>query len=139
MDPSDLDAAIAGVCAATRGVRIAFLFGSHASGRPHRDSDVDVGVVTDRRLLPDRSSRFDLRVQLSSDLAAALHHNQIDVVILDDAPALFARQVLRTGRLLWSSDEDSVRQFTRQTQLRAADIEPAVLRGRKTAAEVLAR
>jgi predicted nucleotidyltransferase len=31
-----------------REVVAAYLFGSHASGRAHRESDVDVGVLLDR-------------------------------------------------------------------------------------------
>jgi hypothetical protein len=45
-----LTAALQGVEA--EGVVSAYLFGSHAEARAHRESDVDVGVLLDRRAFP---------------------------------------------------------------------------------------
>ena len=36
----------------TAGLVAAYLFGSHAEGRPHRESDVDLGVLLDRSAHP---------------------------------------------------------------------------------------
>jgi predicted nucleotidyltransferase len=50
----------------------AYLFGSHAEDRAHRESDVDVGVVLDRRALPGPRDRFEAALRLSAHLQAAL-------------------------------------------------------------------
>ena len=66
----------------------AWLFGSHGEKRAHLESDVDVGVLLDRRLLPTAAQRFDLRLRLTSDLIHALGRNEVDLVVLNDAPAV---------------------------------------------------
>lgn len=35
-----------------------YVFGSHAAGRAHRQSDVDIGVVLDRRVHATSKARF---------------------------------------------------------------------------------
>jgi predicted nucleotidyltransferase len=50
----------------------AYLFGSHAAGSAHRESDVDVGVVLDCAVHGTRAARFDERVRLASELIGAL-------------------------------------------------------------------
>lgn len=40
------------------GVVAAYLFGSHAEGRAHRESDVDVGVLLDYAELPTARARL---------------------------------------------------------------------------------
>jgi predicted nucleotidyltransferase len=66
------------------GVDSAYLFGGHAAGRAHRQSDVDVAVLLSRQRYPDRASRFDRRLQLTADLIAHLHRNDVDLVVLND-------------------------------------------------------
>jgi predicted nucleotidyltransferase len=52
------------------GVVAAYLFGSHAEGNDHRESDVDVGVLLDRRLSTSQA-RFESSQRLAADLASA--------------------------------------------------------------------
>ena len=121
------------------GVVSAYLFGSHGRGRAHRESDVDVGVVADRQVFPEGSDRFDLRLRLSADLIHALGVNDVDVVVLNDAPPLFAREVLARGARLLCTSEDRDRDFRRDVQLRAADLAPFLERHRRTKLDALAR
>ena len=60
--------------------------GREPTGATHRDSDVDVAVVIDRGVMPDRGTRSDLQVRLTADLIAATHRNDVQVVIVNDAP-----------------------------------------------------
>jgi predicted nucleotidyltransferase len=46
------------------GVAAVYLFGSHAEGRAHRESDIDLGVLLDWQRYPTREERFDARVSL---------------------------------------------------------------------------
>src|SRR5438874_5082112 len=79
-----------------RGIVSAYLFGSVAEGRAHRESDVDVGILLDRAVYPRAADRFDIRLRCVGPLTAALGR-AIDVVILNDAPPQLARHILTTG------------------------------------------
>jgi predicted nucleotidyltransferase len=50
------------------GVVAAYLFGSHAAARAHRESDIDVGVLLDWARYPTRDARFEARVRIGSEL-----------------------------------------------------------------------
>ena len=121
------------------GLISAYLFGSHAAGRAHRESDVDVGVCLDRRVLPERAARFELRVRLTSDLIHAVRCNDVDVVVLNDAPPLLARRVLRHGMNLVRASPDLDRDFYRDVQIRVADLAPFLDRYRRLTADALSR
>jgi len=109
----------------------AYLFGRHATGTAHRESDVDVGVLLDWQAFPDAAARFDERVRLVAVLVGALHRNDVDLVILNDAPPQLARHVLTTGRRVFCRDVDADHAFLRTTLSRAADIEPFLRRTRR--------
>lgn len=117
----------------------AFLFGSHAEGRAHRESDIDVAVLLDRRLCPDARDRFEKRVELTSELIAALHDNEVDLVVLNDAPPLLGRRIVLSGRLVHCADAEAERAFRRDVQIRAADLAPFIEKARRRLLEVLSR
>jgi predicted nucleotidyltransferase len=80
----------------------AYLFGSSATGATHAHSDVDVAVyVADQR---PSGSAFGYAADLSAVLMAALGTNQVDVVVLNDAPPLLYHCVLRDGERILSRD-----------------------------------
>lgn len=116
----DVEAAIVEVAKRTPGLVSVYLFGSVAEGRAHQESDVDVGVLLDWKLSPPE--RFDVRLSLIGDLSTP--ERDADVVILNDAPPLFARTILYRGRRIYCSDPAADHEFVRNTQLVAADIEP---------------
>jgi predicted nucleotidyltransferase len=70
--PDDVAARLTRLLAAIRpaGIISAYLFGSHAEHRAHRESDVDVGILLDRTVYPSEGARFDERVRLSAWLGA---------------------------------------------------------------------
>lgn len=117
----------------------AYLFGSHAEGRAHRESDLDVGVLLDRVEYPTRESRTDVRIELSSDLGAALGVDRVDVVSLLDAPPELGRRIVLDGRLVHCRDAEAEHAFRRDVQLRAADLAPWLDRVRRVKLEALAR
>ena len=112
------------------GVVSAYLFGSEAEGRSHRESDVDVGVLLDRSVFPSSRDRFEKRLALISDFERGLKGRMVDVVILNDAPPQLARHVVTRGRRIHCSDPEADHAFLRDVQLRAADIEPFLRRMR---------
>ena len=107
----------------------AFLFGSRVEGRGHRESDVDVAVLLRPEL--DRRQRFETRLRLTSELIAALHFNDIDLVVLNDAPPLLARRIVLDGERVYCADAEADHAFRRDVQLRAADLAPFIERGRR--------
>ncbi len=98
----------------------AYLFGSQARGDAHTGSDVDVAVFIDR----DRAGAapFGYPAELATVLAAALGADadqekrvrksmeeradaaRVDVVVLNEAPPLLYRRVLRDGIRLLARD-----------------------------------
>jgi predicted nucleotidyltransferase len=114
------------------GVASAYLFGSQAiPGRAHRESDVDVAVLLDWQRHAGRGERFDVRVRLTSELISVLHHNEVDLVVLNDAPPLFARAIVWEGIRLFAADPEADRDYVRNVQLRAADLAPWLERVRR--------
>lgn len=115
----------------------AYLFGSRMEGREHRESDVDVAVLLNSQL--SHQQRFEIRLRLISDLIAALHHNEIDVVVLNDVPPLFARRIVLDGKRVSCGDLESDHAFRRDIQLRAADLAPFMERSRRALLAVIRR
>jgi predicted nucleotidyltransferase len=121
------------------GVLSAYLFGSHASGKAHRESDVDVAVLLDWKVFPDARSRFEQRLLLPGRLSTAAGHGNVDVVILNDAPPHFARRIVTSGRRLFCADPEADHAFVRTVLLRAADLEPFLRRTRRLKLNAIAR
>lgn len=82
----------------------AYLFGSRARGRAQPDSDIDVAVCVDAGKARALGGSWGYRAALATDLMAALRTNDVDVVVLNDAPPLLYRRVLRDGIRVSSRD-----------------------------------
>lgn len=115
----------------------AYLFGSHEEDRAHSESDVDVGVLLDRTRFPSPEDRFRERVRLGSALIGALQRNEVDVVILNDAPPLLGRHVVTRGQRVHCRDPEADREFVRVVQIQAADLAPFLDRMRALKLEAL--
>ena len=96
-----------------------------------------MAVLLDWRRHPDRGERFDLRVRLTSELISALHHNEVDLVVLNDAPPLFGRHIVREGTRVFAAGPEADRAYVRDVQLRAADLAPWLARARRRKLEAL--
>jgi predicted nucleotidyltransferase len=121
------------------GVAAAYLFGSHALGRAHAESDVDVGLVLDLRQVSDRPARSRLALDLASDLIAATHNNAVDVVVLNDASPELSAAVVTRGRRIYLADAAIEHEFRRTAQLRYADLRPFLERTRRVKLEAIRR
>jgi predicted nucleotidyltransferase len=137
----DISATLTRLLAATppRGLVSAYLFGSHADGRAHRESDVDLGVLLGWEVHRTRSERFDERVRLSAWLAAELRVPNVDVVVVNDAPPQLGRRIVTGGRRVFCADPEADHAFVRDVQLRAADLEPFLRRTRRVKLAAIAR
>lgn len=86
------------------GVVAAMLIGSQARGNPGPLSDIDLAVWHRPALEP--RGRFDLRLELAGAAARALGTDEIDVVLLNDAPPLMRHRAIRDGKRLVERDHD---------------------------------
>jgi len=98
------DAARARLAAALErdGVVAAMLFGSQALDSAGPLSDVDIAVWADPGL--DRAERFDLRLELIGAATVALRTEEVDLVVLNDAPPLLRHRALRDSVRLVNRD-----------------------------------
>lgn len=116
-----------------------YLFGSVGEGRAHRESDVDVGLLLSWERCPTARERFELRLEWSSRLGAALEGRSPDVVILNDAPPGLGRAIVTGGRRIYCSDPEADHAYVRDVQLRAADLEPFLRRARQVKLDAISR
>jgi predicted nucleotidyltransferase len=89
-------------------VAFALLFGSRAQGRPRPDSDWDVAVYFADRLSPQE--RFRRRRELITELCDL---GKVDLVVLNEAPALLGHRALQGRRLMLRDRVAYVRYFVR--------------------------
>ena len=85
-------------------LRAAYLYGSHASGHLHRESDTDIAIVIDRPL------RFESRWKLQSTLGDLLD-SPVDLVDLARTGLPLAAQILETGRVIFAGDPGWLAKF----------------------------
>jgi predicted nucleotidyltransferase len=84
-----------------------YLFGSTATGRDLRGSDLDLAIVTKKRI----SSRE--RLKIAADLSSRLRRD-VDLVVFGQAAPLLQHQILKYGRLICENDPaERVRQEVR--------------------------
>ncbi len=84
-------------------VVLAYLFGSHARGRPTPISDVDFAVLLSKAV--PRELYLDYRIVLLQELTRIFRSDDVQVVILNQAPPLLAYKVIVEGKLLLCRDE----------------------------------
>lgn len=84
------------------GVVAAFIFGSQASGKVSPLSDVDIGVWLDPAI--DKRQRSDRRVRMIGDACSALRTNEVDLVVLNDAPPLLQHRAISNRRMVLDRD-----------------------------------
>ncbi len=92
----------------TPGVLFATLFGSRAAGHARADSDWDVAIYLDEGV--GAREREALRARLIAALEPTI---AVDVVVLNDAPALLARRALDGDPIVVSDRRAWVRFFVR--------------------------
>jgi len=104
----------------------AYLFGSQARGSATPRSDVDVAVFVDPSLAGP--APYGLAAAIASDLMSVLGRNDVDLVVLNDAPPLLYHRVLADGVRLLS--RDLARTTTREGQAlsRYLDFKPHLQR-----------
>ncbi len=101
-DATDLQARLTRALKPRPEVLDAYLCGSQARGDAGALSDIDVAVFIDEDLAEPGPYGYD--AELITDLMTELGTNDIDVVLLNQAPPLLYHRVLRDGKLLVTRD-----------------------------------
>ena len=84
-------------------LKFIILHGSYATGKEHKDSDVDVAVICEQEL------KFDRYLSLSGKMQDALAlppEVDLDFKTLNKVDPLFRYEVTRNGKLLYGNAED---------------------------------
>lgn len=118
--------ALAGTLSRDAEVAAAWLYGSRARGGAHRRSDVDVAVIL-RAGVP-AAQRWRKRLEHADAVARALGTDDVDVVLLEEAPAVLGHRIVRDGLLVVDRDprrrvqvvEEVLRRYLDEAALRAA-------------------
>lgn len=83
----------------THGVVLGYLFGSQAQGTAGPLSDLDIAVLLSPEVPRERWP--EVQIKLICDLMSVFHHNDVDVIILNRAPALLAYEAARYGKVIY--------------------------------------
>jgi len=88
---------------------LAYLFGSQARGEAHPDSDLDLGILL-AESIPEREYT-EQRLEIIGDLMQLLRSNEVDILILNEAPLVMRYQVISRGKLLFYRDRQAAIDF----------------------------
>jgi uncharacterized protein len=86
-----------------------FSFGGLAAGRLSPLSDLDFAVLLSRSL--DRRQRSEKLLELIGIFNSVFRTDEIDLVLLNDAPLKFGHRILKTGKLLHVRNERELVDF----------------------------
>lgn len=100
-------------------LRFIVLFGSAATKKTHKESDIDIAVYPEKKL--PFKKEVELRYELSS-----LFQREIDMSFFDRAPPLLLGQIARYGKLL-AGDKKIYQNFRIQAVKEYLDFEPYFL------------
>ena len=79
-------------------VKLAYLFGSQANGAAGPMSDYDFAVYLDEK---DSAKRFDVRLNLMSQLGLLLKTDAVDVVVINDTESPDLKyDIIKEGKLI---------------------------------------
>jgi predicted nucleotidyltransferase len=103
-------------------IQACYLFGSVVSGRARPDSDVDIAVLVSETVM--RRDPFKYRLRLMSDLMKLLNRDDVDLILLNQAPPLLAHRVLSRGALIFERSASARVAFQVRTVNRYLDTQP---------------
>lgn len=98
-------------------VQLAILFGSHATGESHSESDLDLAVAIESACPADPDYN-DVFFGLSADLSVALETDDLDLIDLQTVSPDLAERIFTQGVLLIGEPEDVA---TIRSQLRPTE------------------
>lgn len=105
------------------GIQAVVLFGSYASGKPHKLSDIDIGILFEKpEKYKDKTMNVYLKIYdiltdtLPKDYLKQrlnLKEHEVDIVFLQFAPIYLQHRALQDGKILYQSKgkEDKILRY----------------------------
>jgi predicted nucleotidyltransferase len=90
-----------------------YAIGSAATGDLRRLSDLDFGVLLDTKI--PKKERFDIHSSLLGYLNQKFQTDEIDLILLNEAPARIAYSILKDERLLLCHNSKELIDFSEDT------------------------
>lgn len=82
------------------GLSLVVLFGSQATGKTHKDSDIDIAYIAHKKL------DFDVKSSLNSDLTGVFGNERVDIVDMKTANPLLLRAIVRDAVVLYEKSRN---------------------------------
>jgi uncharacterized protein len=112
-------------------IQFAYLFGSHAAGRAHARSDVDIAIYPKEGLT--RLQAYRLRMKVMEAVMDDLHENRVDVIDLREAPLPLRFRAIQPSCVLFSRNETERVRFEVATRSEYFDRLPQIERSNTVA------
>jgi len=113
-------------------IKLCILYGSAASGRLRKDSDIDIAIAGD--VLFSREYLVDLQLTLSRRLC-----REVDIVDMKNLEGLILSEILRKGKVLIKKDTGLYAEFIKKVIYFNEDVLPNIRMILKKRAERFAR
>jgi len=113
-------------------IRLCILYGSAASGRLHKESDIDIAIAGDVKF--SRDYLVDLQLALSRKLGY-----EVDIVDMKNLEGLILSEILRKGKVLIKKDTRLYAEFIKKVIYFNEDVLPNIRMILKKRAERFAR
>ncbi len=84
--------------------KLIYIFGSMVKNRVRNDSDIDIAILTEKQI--DEYKLYMISQQLADELK-----REVDIVDLRKASTVFKAEILRTGKLIYNSDNPEKMHF----------------------------
>jgi len=86
-----------------------FAFGSLATGELKKLSDLDFGIIVSEAL--NNQERFDKHLDLIGIFNSELNTDEVDLVLMNNAPLKFCYEIFKTGKLLYCAQTSRLVDF----------------------------
>ncbi len=103
----------------------AFLFGSVANGKTTGISDIDIAVMLDESKIDKAKNPYGYKAELLAKLISMLSFNDIDLIVLNEAPLLLKHRIVQSGREIYTKNEKLSTQFRVKVMEQFLDLKPA--------------
>jgi len=97
MNVNEIEKKVRTVLANKLSTKLVYIFGSMVKNRVRNDSDIDIAILTDKQI--DEYKLYMVSQQLADELK-----REVDIVDLRRASTVFKAEILRTGKLIYNSD-----------------------------------
>ncbi len=92
-------------------VEMAYIFGSIAQDQANVLSDIDIAIMIDENKVDESKYHYGYKVDILTELIKLFQTNHVDLVIINEAPALIKHRILFYGKLIYSKNEQKSIQF----------------------------